>query len=100
MGSEGLPLKDNDHQDAYEHPDDIQLTDLNARASSQYGFEAEYDDVDDTSSVQSFELYTPDEESSLLRKLDTRLVLFLALLYMLSFLDRTSVLMYQTVDNV
>lgn len=48
------------------------------------------DDEDDRSSVQSFELYTPDEENSLLRKLDTRLVLFLAFLYMLSFLDRSS----------
>lgn len=49
-----------------------------------------YDEDDDNSSVHSFELYTPDEEKSLLRKLDTRLVLFLALLYMLSFLDRSS----------
>ena len=37
-----------------------------------------------------FLLYTPEEERAVLRKLDTRLVLFMALLYMLSFLDRSS----------
>lgn len=40
------------------------------------------------SSAQSFELYTPDEERAVRRKLDTHLVLFVALLYLLSFLDR------------
>ena len=39
---------------------------------------------------QSFMLYTPDEERSVVRKFDRRLVLFIALLYMLSFLDRSS----------
>lgn len=42
------------------------------------------------SSVQSYELYTPDEDLAVLRKLDRRLVLFMALLYCLSFLDRSS----------
>lgn len=37
-----------------------------------------------------FFLYTPEEERAVLRKLDKRLVLFMALLYMLSFLDRSS----------
>jgi hypothetical protein len=41
-------------------------------------------------SVQSYELYTPDEDNTVLRKLDRRLVGFMALLYCLSFLDRTS----------
>jgi hypothetical protein len=41
-------------------------------------------------SVQSFELYTPDEDRTVLRKLDRRLVAFMALLYCLSFLDRSS----------
>jgi hypothetical protein len=41
-------------------------------------------------SVQSYELYTPDEEKAVLRKLDRRLVGFMALLYCLSFLDRSS----------
>lgn len=43
------------------------------------------------SSVASFELYTPDEERKVRRKLDTRLVLFVALLYLLSFLDRSNI---------
>lgn len=42
------------------------------------------------SSAHSFELYTPDEERKVRRKLDIRLVLFVALLYMMSFLDRMS----------
>ncbi|CAN9224386.1 unnamed protein product [Alternaria alternata] len=40
-------------------------------------------------SVQSYELYTPDEDRRVLKKLDRRLVAFMALLYMLSFLDRS-----------
>jgi len=42
------------------------------------------------STVASFQLYTPDEENAVVRKFDRRLVLFVALLYMLSFLDRSS----------
>jgi len=42
------------------------------------------------SSVQSFELYTPDEEKRVLRKLDVHVVLFMSFLYLLSFLDRSS----------
>lgn len=42
------------------------------------------------SSVQSYELYTPNEERAVRRKLDRRLVSFMALLYCLSFLDRSS----------
>ena len=38
----------------------------------------------------NFLLYTPDEERSVVAKFDRRLVLFIALLYMLSFLDRSS----------
>jgi len=43
------------------------------------------------SSVASFELYTPDEELAVRRKFDRKLVLFVALLYMLSFLDRSNI---------
>jgi hypothetical protein len=82
-------------QNSYaEHSEDIPLHDLTSRYSSQPLNQPDDhdhdDDEDDNSSVESFELYTPDEEKALLRKLDTRLVLFLALLYMLSFLDRGS----------
>lgn len=61
----------------------------------------EQDDDDDTgvldedpqlrrASVQSFELYTPDEEKRVVRKLDLYVVAFMSFLYLLSFLDRTS----------
>lgn len=43
-----------------------------------------------SSSVASFQLYTPDEEEAVRRKFDRKLVIFVALLYMLSFLDRSS----------
>lgn len=42
------------------------------------------------SSTKSYELYTPDEDRKVLGKLDRRLVGFMALLYCLSFLDRSS----------
>jgi hypothetical protein len=42
------------------------------------------------STVQSFQLYTPDEEAEVVRSFDRRLVVFVAGLYMLSFLDRSS----------
>ncbi|KAL2039976.1 hypothetical protein N7G274_007379 [Stereocaulon virgatum] len=44
-----------------------------------------------TSTIHSFMLYTPDEERSVIKKFDRRLVLFVALLYMLSFLDRSNI---------
>ena len=46
------------------------------------------------STTQSYQLYTPDEEQRVVGKFDRRLVLFVALLYMLSFLDRSSMLQY------
>jgi MFS family permease len=42
-------------------------------------------------SIQSFELYTPDEERAVRRKLDTHLVIFVSVLYLLSFLDRSNI---------
>jgi hypothetical protein len=93
MATQGPSLGYHDQQDIQaEHPEDIPLHDLNRQYSSQplHQSDDNDDDEDDHSSVQSFELYTPDEEKALLMKLDTRLVLFLALLYMLSFLDRGS----------
>ena len=42
------------------------------------------------STMHSFQLYTPDEERAVVKKFDRKLVFFVALLYMLSFLDRSS----------
>lgn len=85
-------------QEAYE------LQDLRTRHGSNDDFGSGHsigfseDDVDYNTSVrcesistaQSFVLYTPDEESVVRRKFDFKLVLFVAFLYMLSFLDRSS----------
>ncbi|KAH8594355.1 major facilitator superfamily domain-containing protein [Bisporella sp. PMI_857] len=43
------------------------------------------------STTRSFQLYTPDEENAVVKKFDRKLVLFVALLYMLSFLDRSNI---------
>ncbi|KAJ8606699.1 hypothetical protein MRB53_040781 [Persea americana] len=74
---EGDTLGDGDDDDD-DDPDD----DHHHRASSSTTRPA---------SVQSFELYTPDEERRVRRKLDLRLVVFVALLFMLSFLDRSNI---------
>ena len=42
------------------------------------------------STTRSYQLYTPDEERAVIKKFDRKLVFFVALLYMLSFLDRSS----------
>ncbi|KAK1969446.1 major facilitator superfamily transporter [Colletotrichum sublineola] len=43
-----------------------------------------------SSTVASFQLYTPDEERSVVHKHDRKLVVFVALLFMLGFLDRSN----------
>lgn len=44
----------------------------------------------DAHGAETLKPYTTDEEKAVVRKLDRRLVLFIAFLYMLSFLDRSS----------
>ncbi|KAG6318069.1 hypothetical protein E4U22_005709 [Claviceps purpurea] len=44
-----------------------------------------------SNSVASFELYTPEEEAIVRRTFDRKLVLFVALLFLLSFLDRSNI---------
>ncbi|KHN97993.1 Major facilitator superfamily domain, general substrate transporter [Metarhizium album ARSEF 1941] len=43
------------------------------------------------STLASFQPYTPDEELAVRRKFDRKLVLFVAFLFMLSFLDRSNI---------
>lgn len=61
--------------------------------------DGEEDDIDyggwherraSVSTTHSYQLYTPDEERAVVKKFDRKLVFFVALLYMLSFLDRSS----------
>lgn len=40
--------------------------------------------------TQRYDLYSPEEDNKVLQKLDRRVVLFIAFLYLLSFLDRSS----------
>jgi len=40
--------------------------------------------------TQRYDLYSPEEDKKVLKKLDRRVVLFIAFLYLLSFLDRSS----------
>lgn len=44
----------------------------------------------DDNRIDSFESFTVDEEKAIVKKLDRHLVLFIAFIYMLSFLDRSS----------
>lgn len=44
----------------------------------------------DARGAEDLKGFTADEEKAVIRKLDRRLVLFIAFLYMLSFLDRSS----------
>lgn len=99
QGSDEDELEDLEESEGYE------LKRLN-KSGSKRGFTVEdaigdddHDDLGDevpatrrrTASVASFELYTPDEEHRVRRKLDTHLVLFVAMLYMMSFLDRSNI---------
>ena len=75
------------------------------KGGSGYASDEERDAYDDAgrrgrgrrtsaSTAASFQLYTPDEEKAVVRKFDRRLVIFMAGLYMLSFLDRSSMSLF------
>ncbi|KAF2083499.1 MFS transporter-like protein, partial [Saccharata proteae CBS 121410] len=55
------------------------------------GFLSRTSRASDSTTVQDYELYTPDEEAAVVKKLDRKMVLFMGLLYMLSFLDRSNI---------
>lgn len=58
--------------------------------AEKVGLEDPDDSFDRDASPASFALYSSKEEQTVLRKFDRHLVLFIALLYMLGFLDRSS----------
>ncbi|KZF23271.1 MFS general substrate transporter [Xylona heveae TC161] len=100
--TQGLPLQSLDHRvQETEHPgsgetlrprhsyeDDDEPDDEYFKKSFHEHDERERLSV---SSADSFTLYTPDEENEILRIFNRRLVAFSALLYMLSFLDRSNI---------
>lgn len=60
-------------------------------ADGSYDDEGEKENVCGNELInENHKLYSIDEEASVVRTFDRRLVLFIALLYMLSFLDRSS----------
>ncbi|KAH6659569.1 major facilitator superfamily domain-containing protein [Truncatella angustata] len=67
-----------DHGHDHEHDGEVdRIGDYRRRLSS--------------STAASFQLYTPDEEQSVVRKFDRKLVMFLSVCYMMSFLDRSNI---------
>lgn len=87
---------DSDFDDDYDGHESIELQPQGKEADFEGSLRAGDDGAyalprrSSASTTQSFQLYTPDEERAVVRKFDRRLVLFVALLYMLSFLDRSS----------
>jgi hypothetical protein len=86
-------------EDELGHSIKLQRRDPDKSQGADVDGPADEDDDDDRtplgsrgseSTMHSYQLYTPDEERAVIRKFDKRLVLFVALLYMLSFLDRSS----------
>lgn len=70
------------------HVDAASFYDVDDEGSEKESFAV--DRRDNNSIDQNFTLYTPDEERSVIKTFDRRIVLFIAFLYMLSFLDRSS----------
>lgn len=70
----------------HDDEDGIQLSDWHSGNHPEHvrAFSSEEDDA------SPLKLYTQEDEQKVVKKLDTRLVLFVALLYLLSFLDRSS----------
>ena len=65
----------------------LDLDDLRSATSS---VDDELGDLSEQARPERSESYSSNEEQAVIKKLDRRLVLFLALLYMLAFLDRSS----------
>ncbi|KAI0206445.1 major facilitator superfamily domain-containing protein [Astrocystis sublimbata] len=94
---------DGDDEDGNEDGEAYELKEFHGNGIRHGGYDEDDDEegrgmsrrsrgrLSDSSSVASFQLYTPDEERAVVRKLDRRLVLFLAFCYMLSFVDRSNI---------
>lgn len=93
------PDSDSDDSD-FGFKDETQSQSIQLKRSRTNSGGGRYEDEDEgfgssqrrasVSTVQLYQLYTPDEERTVVKKFDKRLVMFVALLYMLSFLDRSS----------
>lgn len=102
-GGEGMGISTTNLQMTSDNIEAYELRDIVVGRSTTKDFsdDEEDDDDDNDKSSEEFEIggdlendqnlvYTAEEERTVVRKFDRRLVLFVALLYMLSFLDRSS----------
>ena len=81
----GIELRQRDSEKAPDEDGEIHNSEQEGHAGARFKRRRT-----SASTTQSFQLYTPDEERAVVRKFDRRLVLFVHVLYMLSFLDRSS----------
>lgn len=72
------------------YPQDFEVEESEQGSDGESPISIEHGQIHSKSLKKNFELYTPDEERTVIRIFDRRLVLFIAFLYMLSFLDRSS----------
>lgn len=86
-GTEAYELQDRLSKPYFEHERDKEVEDDEVGVPHD-GYTRRLSD----STRASFQLYTPDEERTVVRKFDRKLVLFLSACYMMSFLDRSSML--------
>lgn len=77
--NEWSPAGDEDTEDEYDEEDEPRTRGIRLHPRSA-----------SVSTTASFQLYTYEEEEEVVRKFDRKLVVFVALLYMLSFVDRSS----------
>lgn len=95
------PEQDSDDSDIETDGTNIKMR-TRSKDSEKASSQSHYDEPDEegyhermhrrasVSTVQSYQLYTPDEERAVVRKFDKKLVFFVCILYMCSFLDRSS----------
>ncbi len=90
LGAEAYELQDRDPEKRHPSSGASQAGDDRYASADESLVRAQRRRRPSVSTTASFQLYTPDEEQAVVRKFDRRLVLFVALLYLLSFLDRSS----------
>jgi hypothetical protein len=75
-----------DDEDVGDGAEDDELRERTGRKDEEDGPSS----LDERRPRRQRQLYTPEEEQAVVRKFDRRLVVFMAFLYMLSFIDRSS----------
>lgn len=81
---------DHKNEDSHSHLEMDSDSDLDVNEGGYRDYLGNIGRRNSLSTTNSYQLYTPDEERAVVRKFDRKLVVFVAGLYMLSFLDRSS----------